>query len=172
LLFQKSEAYRLALKLYMGRFLIAGANNPTEILHEAHARYLNTDSQEDYSTATEEEIAEMMKLSETRATIFKQVYNADMPTLKAVKNLLEMRATPKAKAPDNNRANNIQQFGTNLLAILENPETPVQMRDDLLHATCDLITDSSPGTIGDLKELWPRIAETLLAKPRQEGGED
>jgi hypothetical protein len=40
LLFRQSEAYRLALKLYAGRYEIIGARSAAEILHEAIEQYL------------------------------------------------------------------------------------------------------------------------------------
>jgi len=40
LLFQSSEAYRLALKLYAGRYEIIGARSAAEILTEAIEKYL------------------------------------------------------------------------------------------------------------------------------------
>jgi hypothetical protein len=40
LLFQGSEAYRLALKLYAGRYEVIGARSAAEILSEAIAKYL------------------------------------------------------------------------------------------------------------------------------------
>src|ERR1044071_6907795 len=40
LLFKKSDAYRLALKLYAGRYEIIGARSAAEILSEAIEKYL------------------------------------------------------------------------------------------------------------------------------------
>jgi hypothetical protein len=40
LLFRESEAYRLALKLYAGRYEIIGARSAAEILQEAIEKYL------------------------------------------------------------------------------------------------------------------------------------
>lgn len=40
LLFQGSEAYRLALKVYAGRYEVIGARNPADILREAIERYM------------------------------------------------------------------------------------------------------------------------------------
>jgi hypothetical protein len=40
LLFQKSEAYRLALKLYAGRYEVIGMRDAAEILREAIEKYM------------------------------------------------------------------------------------------------------------------------------------
>lgn len=58
LLFQGSEAYRLSLKLYTGRYEIIGVRKPADILCEAIERYMPDDDQQTTSAndETEEEI--------------------------------------------------------------------------------------------------------------------
>jgi hypothetical protein len=47
LLFQGSEAYRLALKLYAGRYEVIGLRDAAEILREAIARYMPTGDEQE-----------------------------------------------------------------------------------------------------------------------------
>lgn len=60
LLFQGSEAYRLALKLYVGRYEIVGVRKPADILHEAIERYM-PDSDQQAASADDDEDREMDK---------------------------------------------------------------------------------------------------------------
>jgi hypothetical protein len=66
------------------------------------------------------------------------------------------------------RVDNAMRLGEQLIAILENPETPAAMRRELLDSATELMSDSSRGTIADLKNAWPHIAEVLLTqKPKK-----
>ena len=75
-----------------------------------------------------------------------------------------------AKVSDERRRN-VMELGEHLIAILENPETPVAIHNDLADAMNDLINDASPGIAGDARRNWPQIAERLLSQPEKEGGQ-
>jgi hypothetical protein len=75
-------------------------------------------------------------------------------------------------APDDQRLDNIMRLGEHLAAILENPETPSAIHDDIAEAMNDLVNEASPGIAADARSNWSRIAEMLLAKPQREGGKD
>lgn len=63
------------------------------------------------------------------------------------------------------RVENVMRLGEQLAAILENPETPVDLYNELVDTISDLETATDPGNAVRLRENWPRIAEHLLSKP-------
>jgi hypothetical protein len=125
------------------------------------------------------------EISKTRETIGLLVELAFLESKEYNGSLDRFRATAEGRikpdgeieprggaAPDNQRLDNIMRLGEHLAAILENPETPSTIHDDIADAMNDLVNEASPGIAADARSNWSRIAEMLLAKPQREGGKD
>lgn len=148
LLFLRSEAYALALELYGGRYEIKGGGTPAEILRGVIAEKIDKQGQ----TAGADGEDEARPVSQP-------VRAKPQPEPEASK------PTPHAS---DLRRDNVMRLGEHLAAILENPETPVKLHDDIADMLNDLTNESSPGFADDARLHWDRIAEMLLAEPRRE----
>jgi hypothetical protein len=71
--------------------------------------------------------------------------------------------------PSDARRRNVMELGEHLCAILENPETPVAIHNEIADALNDLGNDASMGIAADARRNWPHIAEYLLSNTEKGG---